>query len=99
MNLQFDPPIGPAEILREEYLAPLNMSAGALAKKLRVPRTRIERVLKGVHPITSDTALRLARFFNTSAEYWMGMQASYDLSRARLELATELEQIEALNAA
>ena len=99
MPLQFDHPISPGEILREEYLVPLDMSPGALAKKLHVPRTRIERVVKGVHPVTSDTALRLARFFDTTPEFWMAMQASYDLAVARQSLAEELEQIEVLTAA
>lgn len=99
MSVQFDPPVGPAEILREEFLAPLGITAGALAKKLRVPRTRIERVAKGIHPITSDTALRLSKFFDTTPEFWMAMQASYDLAVARQAIAQELEQIERLNAA
>ncbi len=99
MSIRIDPPVSPAEILREEYLEPLGMSAGALAKRLRVPRTRIERVAKGIHPITSDTALRLAKFFNTTPEFWMNMQAAYDLAVARKTLATELEQIEELTAA
>jgi addiction module HigA family antidote len=99
MSIRIDPPVSPAEILREEYLLPLGMSAGALAKRLRVPRTRIERVAKGIHPITSDTALRLAKFFNTTPEFWMNMQAAYDLAVARKTLATELEQIEELSAA
>jgi addiction module HigA family antidote len=99
MPIEFDPPVSPAEILREEYLLPLGMSPGALAKKLHVPRTRIERVVKGVHPITSDTALRLGKFFNTTPEFWMAMQASYDLAIARKNLAEALEQIEVLDAA
>lgn len=99
MSIRIDPPVSPAEILRDEYLAPLGMSAGALAKRLRVPRTRIERVTKGIHPITSDTALRLAKFFNTTPEFWMNMQAAYDLAVARKTLAAELEQIEELTAA
>lgn len=99
MPVQFNPPISPAEILREEYLAPLNMSAGALAKKLLVPRTRIERVVKGVHPITSDTALRLAKFFNTTPEFWMSMQTSYDIAVALQTMAPELDRIEVMVAA
>ena len=73
------PPVHPGEILNEEYLVPLKMSAGALAKKLNVPRTRIERLVAGRTPVTTDTALRLAKFFRTSPEFWMNMQAGYDL--------------------
>ncbi|WP_275789288.1 HigA family addiction module antitoxin [Pararhizobium gei] len=73
------PAIHPGEILKELYLDPLEMSAGALAKKLNVPRTRIERIVTEKNGITSDTALRLARFFGTTPEFWMNMQVSYDL--------------------
>ena len=98
MAILFDPPIHPGEILREEYLAPLGLSAGALAKKLRVPRTRIERIVAETHPITTDTALRLSRFFDTTPQYWMGMQVTYDLANEAPVLAAELEQIEVMAA-
>lgn len=93
MPIQIVPAIHPGEILREEYLAPLGMSAGALAKRLRVPRTRIERIVAGTHPITTNTALRLSRFFDTTPQYWMGMQVTYDLAKEAPVLAAELEQI------
>lgn len=80
MDLRFDPPIHPGEILREEYLVPLGMSAGVLARKLGVPRTRIERLAAEHSPVTTDTALRLAKFFRTSPRFWMNMQAPYDLA-------------------
>lgn len=73
------PPIHPGEILREEYLIPLGMSAGALAKEIEVPRTRIERIANEQTSVTTDTALRLAKFFGTSPEFWMNMQSSYDI--------------------
>lgn len=73
------PPIHPGEILKEEFLDPLGMSAGALAKELNVPRTRIERLVAGKTPVTIDSALRLARFFGSSPEFWMNMQAGYDI--------------------
>jgi addiction module HigA family antidote len=73
------PAIHPGEILRDLYLEPLEMSAGALARKLNVPRTRIERVVTEKIGITSDTALRLAKFFDTTPEYWMNLQTGYDL--------------------
>ena len=92
------PVFHPGEILREEYLAPLGMSAGALAKRLNVPRTRIERLVKETHPITADTALRLAKFFDTTPHYWLNMQVAYDLGQEAATLAEELERIEVLAA-
>lgn len=73
------PKIHPGEILREEFMAPLELTAYALAKHCGVPRTRIERVVREETPITADTALRLARYFNTSAQFWMNLQSAYDL--------------------
>jgi antitoxin HigA-1 len=73
------PPIHPGEILREEYLVPLEMSAGSLARHLNVPRTRIERLVAEQTAVTTDTALRLARFFGTTPDLWMNMQAGYDI--------------------
>ena len=99
MTLKFVPPVHPGDILREEYLKPLNMSAGALARQLGVPRTRIERVVGEVTPITPDTALRLARFFGTTAKFWLNMQAGYDLTLAEQSAAKELDAIEPLRAA
>ncbi|MDK1388810.1 putative HTH-type transcriptional regulator YbaQ [Ensifer psoraleae] len=87
------PPVHPGEILREEYLFPLGMSAGALAKKLNVPRTRIERIAAEQTPITTDTALRLARYFRTTPEFWMNMQTSFDLKTEEVALHAELELI------
>jgi len=72
--------VHPGEILREEYLAPLGLKPYTLAKKLRVPRTRIERLAAEMTSVTPDTALRLAKFFRTSPEFWMNMQAAYDLA-------------------
>lgn len=93
------PPVHPGEILREEYLAPLGMSAGTLAKNLHVPRTRIERIVAEQTSITTDTALRLAKFFRTTPEFWMNMQASYDLKTQAPALADELASIPELQAA
>ena len=75
-------PMHPGEVLDELYLKPLEMSAGALAKELGVPRTRIERIVKGQTSMTPDTAFRLAKIFKTSPLYWMNMQTSYDLAMA-----------------
>lgn len=86
-------PIHPGEILRELYLEPLEMSAGALAKKLNVPRTRIERIVTEKIGITSDTALRLAKYFDTTPEFWMNMQTSYDLKIEADKKQAELDRI------
>ena len=87
-------PVHPGEILREEFLAPLSLSAYALARACHVPRTRIERLVREETPVTPDTALRLARYFGTSAEFWLGIQARYDLEVARRALQAEIEAIE-----
>lgn len=76
-------PSHPGEVLKELFLTPLDMSAGALAARLDVPRTRIERLVKEETAMTADTALRLARFFGNSAEFWMNLQRAYDLHEAR----------------
>ena len=76
----------PGEVLQELYLAPLDMGAIALARRLGVPRTRIERLVKGATGMTPDTALRLARAFNTTPAYWMNMQTSYDMAMASGEV-------------
>ena len=99
MKTKFVPAIHPGEVLREEYLAPLGMSAGALARKLHVPRTRIERIATEQAPITTNTALRLAKFFDTTPEFWMSMQTAYDLGQEAKVLAQELAAIETLQAA
>ena len=75
-------PMRPGEVLQELYLAPLGMGAIALARRLGVPRTRIERLVKGTTRMTPDTALRLARVFNTSPAYWLNMQTNYDMAIA-----------------
>lgn len=76
-------PAHPGEVLRELYLEPLGMSAIALAKRLYVPRTRIERLVKGETALTADTAMRLSTFFRTTPEYWMNLQRGWELARAR----------------
>lgn len=72
-------PMHPGEVLKELYLNPLGMGAIAFARHLDLPRTRIERLVKGITGITPDTALRLARAFSTTPAYWMNMQANYDI--------------------
>jgi len=90
----------PGEMLREEFLVPLGISQNALALKLRVPATRIGEIVKGKRAITPDTALRLARFFGTSPEFWLNLQQLHDLSKARLELKKTIERdVEVFSAA
>lgn len=76
-------PSHPGEVLKALYLEPLDLGAIALAKHLHVPRTRIERLVKGETALSADTAMRLARFFRTTPEYWMNLQRAWDLARAR----------------
>lgn len=95
-RLHFNPPIHPGEILREEYLAPLHLKPYTLAKKLDVPRTRIERLVHEQTPVTTDTALRLARFFGTTPQFWMNMQAGYDIAMEAKAKEADLERIEPL---
>ena len=87
------PNIHPGEVLREEFLVPMKLTPYALARACGVPRTRIERLAREETPVTADTALRLARYFETSAEFWMGMQAQYDLERAQDAAAAALKRI------
>src|SRR6202046_2483070 len=88
------PPLHPGEVLREEFLVPLNMSAGALAKACGVPRTRIERLASEQIGITADTALRLSRALGTTPELWMNLQNSFDVKTAMLHISKELDEIE-----
>ena len=85
------PPTHPGEVLREDFLKPLGMSQYALAKAIGVPRIRISNIVNGKRAITPDTVLRLARYFRTSAEFWLGMQATYDLEVARDHVGREIE--------
>jgi addiction module HigA family antidote len=83
-------PIHPGEILAEEFLKPSELSANALAKTLGVPVTRISEIIRGRRGVSADTALRLARYFGTSAELWLGLQAEYDLRVARREVGEDI---------
>ncbi|UVK41048.1 HigA family addiction module antidote protein [Mesorhizobium sp. AR10] len=99
MVVNIFPPIHPGEILREEYLIPLGLKPYTLAKKLHVPRTRIERLASETTPVTPDTALRLAKFFGTTPQFWMNMQSSYDLAVEGEAKKADLETIERLEVA
>ncbi len=78
-------PIHPGEILRDEYLGPLNLSAHALALELRVPAPRVNDIVREHRAVTPDTALRLARYFGTTAQFWLNLQSAYDLKIAEQE--------------
>ncbi len=95
----FARPLHPGEYLREEFLVPLGMSPGSLARALRLPRTRIERIVKEQVGITPDTALRLARYFGTTSEFWMNFQKSYELESEARRIVDELALIEPRSAA
>lgn len=84
-------PIHPGEFLREDFLVPLGLSSNALALALRVPVTRISEIVRERRGITADTALRLARYFGTTPDFWMKMQMSYDLARASREATARIE--------
>ena len=87
------PPLHPGEILREEFLVPLNLSPGALAKAMGVPRTRVERIAAETSGITADTALRLSKAKGTSAELWLNLQTRFDVETAQRAIGTDLARI------
>ncbi len=80
----------PGEILREEFLVPLGMSANAVARERRMPPNRITAIVNGTRSVTADTALRLARYYGTTPEFWINLQAGHDLSRAWAESGREI---------
>jgi addiction module HigA family antidote len=86
-------PIHPGEVLREDFLRPMKLSPYAVARACGVPRTRIERLARKETPVTADTALRLARYFGTTPQFWMGMQAQYELESTEDEARKELKRI------
>ena len=85
-------PIHPGEILREEFLVPLGMTAHALSRAIRVPATRVNDIVNGKRGVTADTALRLARYFGNSPEFWLNLQATFDLRGAEREVAARIER-------
>ena len=85
-------PIHPGEILREEFLVPLGMKAHALALELKVPAPRINDIVREGRAVTPDTALRLARYFGTSPEFWLNLQIAYDLKVVRRELGARIDR-------
>ena len=86
------PNIHPGEVLREEFLTPLNLSQNRVARDINVPPGRIHEVVLGKRAVTADTALRLARYFGTSERFWLGLQADYDLEEERRTLGGRLDK-------
>lgn len=87
------PNIHPGEILLEEFLKPLEISQNKIARDIGVPPRRINEIVQGKRAITADTALRLARYLETSESFWMGLQADYDVENVRKELGRRLDRI------
>lgn len=85
--------IHPGEILREEFMIPMNLSAYKLAKETHIQATRISQIIHEKRAITSDTALRLSKFFGNSADFWMGLQVEYELRSKKAEIQEELKSI------
>lgn len=92
---QYDP-IHPGEILQEEFLLPMGISQYRLAQDIGVPAMRINKIVRGERGISADTALRLARYFGMSVEFWMGIQAAYDVEKAKMALGTQIDQVKIL---
>lgn len=86
-------PIHPGEVLREEFLVPLGMTSHALSMALQVPAPRINDIVRERRAVTADTALRLAKYFGTSVEFWAGLQTDYDVAVARAAMADVLARI------
>jgi addiction module HigA family antidote len=86
-------PIHPGEVLREEFLVPMNLTAHALAMALHVPAPRISAIMRERRAVTVDTALPLAQYFGTSAEFWLGLQTDHDMAHARASMGDALARI------
>lgn len=90
--------IHPGEVLQEEFLIPMDISAYRLSKELHIPQTRISQIIKGNRRITADTALRLSAFFGTSPQFWLGIQDDYDIEEEENRLRQELKTIQRITA-
>ena len=91
------PNIHPGEVLLEEFLIPMEISQYRLAKELKIPQTRISEIVKRNRRITADTALRLSKYFGTSAKFWLGLQDDYDIEEYENKLVKELNEIQGLD--
>jgi addiction module HigA family antidote len=96
MKMNKLPDIHPGEVLEEEFLKPLHISAYRLAKETKIPQTRISEILKAKRRITADTALRLAKFFGTTPQFWLGLQNDYDLEESQKSISEDLIAIHPL---
>lgn len=85
-------PVHPGAVLLEDFLKPMGISQHRLARDIGMRSSRVNEIVQGKRPITAETALRLARYFGTSVEVWMGLQADYDVEQARAALGTRLEE-------
>jgi addiction module HigA family antidote len=85
-------PVHPGEILAEDFMEPRGLTANRLALDLHIPANRLTEIIRGRRGITADTALRLARYFDTSAELWLGLQADYELRKAKDEIGSRVER-------
>jgi addiction module HigA family antidote len=91
MDIRFARPVHPGEMLREEFMLPLKLTPGKIARAIKVPRTRIERLVREETALSVDTALRLARYFGMSDQYWVNMQGLYDLNMLHNDAAKQAE--------
>ncbi|MDG5766591.1 HigA family addiction module antitoxin [Balneolales bacterium ANBcel1] len=89
--------VHPGEILLDEFLKPLGVSAYRLSKDLNIPQTRLSQIINGKRRITADTALRLSKYFGVSAKFWLGLQDDYDLEEERESKKAELSEIKSLH--
>jgi antitoxin HigA-1 len=87
------PPLHPGEVLREEFMTPLGLTAYHLAEECRIPRTRIERITREETGITADTALRLAKFFGTTPEFWLTLQSRFEIETTMAQISGQLAKI------
>lgn len=92
------PNIHPGEVLKEEFLDPMGITAYRLAKDTGIPQTRISEIIKGRRRVTADTALRLAKYFGVSARFWLGLQDDFDIEKEEIAIHTELESIPTISA-
>ncbi|GLR19565.1 HigA family addiction module antitoxin [Portibacter lacus] len=89
--------VHPGEILLEEFLNPMGITAYRLSKSIGIPQTRTSQIIKGKRGITADTALRLSKYFGTSPKFWLGLQDDYDIEEQTNKLQNELDEIKTLN--
>lgn len=88
------PNIHPGEVLQEEFLKPLNITAYKLAKEISIPQTRISEIIHGKRRITADTALRLSKYFGTSTNFWLGLQNAYDIEEEEKKHSDDFQKIQ-----